>query len=55
MPTANEHFEAHVAEAALESLIGELRPSVVILSHGADALGFAAAVAARGGTASPAT
>ncbi len=48
MPTANEHFEAHVAEAALESLIAELRPSVVIASHGADALGFAAAVAARG-------
>jgi electron transfer flavoprotein alpha subunit len=46
--TANEHFEPHVAEAALESLIQALRPSVVILSHGADALGFAAAVAARG-------
>lgn len=46
--TANEHFEPHVAETALESLIQELRPSVVILSHGADALGFAAAVAARG-------
>lgn len=49
VPTAYEHFEPHVAEAALESLIGELRPSVVILSHGADSLGYAAAVAARGG------
>jgi electron transfer flavoprotein alpha subunit len=46
--TPNRHFEPHVAEAALEALIARLRPSVVVLSHGADALGFAPAVAARG-------
>lgn len=43
-----EHFEPHIAEAAVESLIEELRPNVVLLGHTADSLGFAAAVAARG-------
>ena len=45
----NEHFEPHVAEAALESLIDQLcgrRWSS--LGHTADSLGFAASVAARG-------
>ncbi|HEY8000975.1 MAG TPA: hypothetical protein VID76_03490, partial [Solirubrobacterales bacterium] len=46
--TAGDHFEPHVAEAALESLIETMRPSVVVLGHTADSLGFAAAVAARG-------
>ncbi len=45
---ANEHFEPHVAEAALESLIETMRPTVVALGHTADSLGFAASVAARG-------
>lgn len=45
---ANEHFEPHVAEAALESLIETIQPTVVVLGHTADSLGFAASVAARG-------
>ena len=45
---ANEHFEPHVAEAALESLIEAMRPIVVVVGHTADSLGFAASVAARG-------
>lgn len=42
-------FEAHVAQAALEALIDELRPTIVLLAHSVDSLGFAPAVAARGG------
>lgn len=48
VPIRNEHFEPHVAEAALESLIETMRPTVVLLGHTADSLGFAASVAARG-------
>lgn len=48
VPIANQHFEPHVAEAALESLIETMRPTVVVLGHTADSLGFAASVAARG-------
>lgn len=43
-----EHFEAHVAQAALEALIAAEQPSLVLLGHTVDAMGFAPAVAARG-------
>ena len=46
--TPNEHFEPHVAQRALEGLIEQERPSVVVLGHTIDSLGFAPAVAARG-------
>ncbi len=42
------HFEAHVAQAALEALIERVCPTVVLAGHTADSLGFLAAVAARG-------
>jgi len=44
-----EHFEAHIAQAALEALIEQRRPAVVLAGHTIDSLGFVAAVAARGG------
>jgi electron transfer flavoprotein alpha subunit len=44
-----EHFEAHVAQAALEALIDVRRPSVVLAGNTVESLGFAAAAAARGG------
>jgi electron transfer flavoprotein alpha subunit len=47
--TPGEHFEAHVAQRALEQLIAAEQPSLVVLGHTIDALGFAPAVAARGG------
>jgi electron transfer flavoprotein alpha subunit len=47
--TPNEHFEPHVAQRALEGLIAEELPNVVVLGHTIDSLGFAPAVAARGG------
>jgi electron transfer flavoprotein alpha subunit len=43
------HFEAHVAQAALEGLIEARRPSVVLAGHTIDSFGFAAAAAARAG------
>jgi electron transfer flavoprotein alpha subunit len=43
------HFEAHVAQRALEHLIQVEQPSLILLGHTIDALGFAPAVAARGG------
>ncbi|HLY51071.1 MAG TPA: electron transfer flavoprotein subunit alpha/FixB family protein [Solirubrobacteraceae bacterium] len=42
-------FEAHVAQRALEALISEADPDVVIAAHSIDALGFIPAVAAAGG------
>jgi electron transfer flavoprotein alpha subunit len=42
-----EHFEAHVHAAALEALIETQRPSVVLLGHSIDSLGFGPAVAAK--------
>jgi len=45
----HEHFEAHVSAAALEAAIAQLSPSAVLASHTIDSLGFAPAVAARGG------
>lgn len=45
-----EHFEAHVAAEALEQLIAAERPSLVLLAHSIDSMGFGPAVAARLGT-----
>ena len=47
--TPCEHFEAHVWQRALEALIASERPALVLLGHTIDSLGFAPAVAARGG------
>lgn len=47
VPTPCERFEAHVWQAALEALIDERRPAVVLAAHTVDSLGFAPAVAAR--------
>jgi electron transfer flavoprotein alpha subunit len=44
-----EHFEAHVHAAALESLIEQERPALVLLGHTIDSLGFGPAVAVRRG------
>jgi electron transfer flavoprotein alpha subunit len=44
-----EHFEAHVAGRALEELIEAEEPSLVLLGHTIDSLGFGPAVAARNG------
>jgi electron transfer flavoprotein alpha subunit len=49
VPTPQAHFEAHVAQAAVEALIERRRPSLVLAGHTIDSLGFAPAVAARGG------
>ena len=45
--TPGEHFEAHVAQRALEELIAAEQPSLVVLGHTIDSLGFGPAVAAR--------
>jgi electron transfer flavoprotein alpha subunit len=42
-----EHFEAHVHAAALEALIEQEQPSVVLLGHTIDSLGSGPAVAAK--------
>jgi electron transfer flavoprotein alpha subunit len=42
-----EHFEAHVADRALQALIDAEQPSLVLLGHTIDSMGFAPAVAAR--------
>jgi electron transfer flavoprotein alpha subunit len=42
-----QHFEAHAAQRALEALIEEVDPSLVLLGHTIDSLGFGPAVAAR--------
>ncbi|HEX7290089.1 MAG TPA: electron transfer flavoprotein subunit alpha/FixB family protein [Conexibacter sp.] len=47
--TPTEHFDAHVAQQAAEALIEAEDPVVVLLGHTVDSLGFAPAVAARGG------
>jgi electron transfer flavoprotein alpha subunit len=49
VPTPLDHFEAHIAQAALEPLIEQLRPAVVLAAHTVDSLSFAPALAARGG------
>jgi electron transfer flavoprotein alpha subunit len=43
------HFEAHVAQRALEALIEQERPALVLAGHTIDSLGFAPAVAVRAG------
>jgi electron transfer flavoprotein alpha subunit len=48
VPAPQDRFEPHVAQAALEALIEERRPAVVLAGHTVNSLGFAAAVAARG-------
>lgn len=48
VPTPEPRFEAHVTQAAVEQLIAQRRPSVVLAGHTIDSLGFAPAVAARG-------
>jgi electron transfer flavoprotein alpha subunit len=47
VPAGIEHFEAHVWQRAVEALIELERPSLVLIGHTIDALGFAPAVAAR--------
>jgi electron transfer flavoprotein alpha subunit len=49
VPTPGEHFEAHVAQRALEELIEAERPGLVLLGHTIDSLGYGPAVAARRG------
>jgi electron transfer flavoprotein alpha subunit len=48
VPTPQAHLEAHVTQAAVEALIGQRRPALVLAGHTIDSLGFAPAVAARG-------
>jgi electron transfer flavoprotein alpha subunit len=47
VPTPEARFEAHVTQAAVEQLIAQRRPSLVLAGHTIDSLGFAPAVAAR--------
>lgn len=48
VPTPEPRFEAHVTQAAVEQLIEQRRPSLVLAGHTIDSLGFAPAVAAHG-------
>lgn len=48
VPAPVAHFEAHVWQAALQALISERAPAVVLAAHSVDSLGFAPALAARG-------
>lgn len=48
VPTPQQQFEAHVTQAAVEALIEQRRPALVLAGHTIDSLGFAPAVAARG-------
>jgi electron transfer flavoprotein alpha subunit len=41
------HFEAHVAQQALESLVADEQPDLVLLGHTIDSMGFGPAIAAR--------
>ena len=45
----SEHFEAHVHAAAVEALIEQEQPAVVVAGHTIDSLGFGPAVAAGRG------
>lgn len=47
--TPVEHFEAHVWERAVQALIEDVEPSLIVCGHTIDSLGFAPAVAAAGG------
>lgn len=42
------HFEAHVAQAAVEALVEQRAPALVLAGHTIDSLGFAPALAACG-------
>jgi electron transfer flavoprotein alpha subunit len=48
VPAPQQQFETHVAQLAIEQLIAQRRPSIVLAGHTLDMLGFAPAVAARG-------
>jgi electron transfer flavoprotein alpha subunit len=45
----SEHFEAHVHAAAVEALIEQEQPALVLVGHTIDSLGFGPALAARRG------
>ena len=45
----HEHFEAHLHAAAVEALIEQEQPTLVLVGHTIDSLGFGPAVAARRG------
>ena len=47
--TPTEHFEAHVWQRALEGLIDAEQPSLVLVGHTIDSLGFGPALAAQRG------
>jgi electron transfer flavoprotein alpha subunit len=49
VPTPQQQFEAHVTQAAVQALIEQRRPALVLAGHTIDSLGFAPALAARGG------
>jgi electron transfer flavoprotein alpha subunit len=49
LTTPNATFDAQIHEQAVEALIEAELPAVVVLGHTIDSLGFAPAVAARGG------
>jgi electron transfer flavoprotein alpha subunit len=44
---AQAEFDADVTEAALAAAIAEVKPSLILASHGVDSMGYAAALAAR--------
>jgi len=48
VPTPEPRVEAHVTQAAVEHLVAQRRPSLVLAGHTLDSLGFAPAVAAHG-------
>jgi electron transfer flavoprotein alpha subunit len=48
VPSPEDRFEAHVWQAAVETLIERRAPRVVLAGHTIDSLGYAPAVAARG-------
>ena len=47
--TPNEHFEPHVHAAAVEALIEQEEPTLILAGHTIDSLGFAPALAVRRG------
>ena len=48
--SAQPEFDADAAEAALAAAVSDREPALVLLGHGVDSMGFAAAFAARHGT-----
>jgi len=47
--TPQAEFDAEVTEGVLGALLAELTPALVLIGHGVDAMGYAAALAARHG------